>query len=180
VVNGRCAAVFFDRDGTLNRAVIRDGRSYPPDTIDAFELYPGVPDAVRRLKAAGYLIVVVTNQPDVATGRQSRAVVDAIHDRLRALVPIDDLRTCFHVDADRCRCRKPQPGMLLDAAADHAIDLDASYMIGDRWRDVEAGKAAGCRTIFIRNDYDERQPDGPDAAVDSVVEASAIILAGAL
>jgi D-glycero-D-manno-heptose 1,7-bisphosphate phosphatase len=173
-------AVFFDRDGTLNRAVIRNGKSYPPESVEGFELYPGVVEAVSALKAAGFAIVVVTNQPDVGAGRQARAVVDAMHEKLRRLLPIDDVRACFHTDDDRCACRKPQPGMLVDTAAEHGIDLGASYMIGDRWRDVAAGRAAGCRTIFIRNAYDEPQPTEYDAAVESVVEASRLILAGAV
>ncbi len=169
-------AVFFDRDGTLNRGIVRAGKSYPPDSVDAFELYPGVVEAVTALKAAGFLIVVVTNQPDVGAGRQTRATVDAMHAKLSRLVPLDDVRVCFHTDEDGCRCRKPLPGMLLEAAAAHSIDLGASYMIGDRWRDVAAGRAAGCRTIFIRNEYDEQQPAEYDAAVASVAEASRLIL----
>lgn len=169
-------AVFFDRDGTLNRTAIRDGKAYPPPTVDDFELYPGVPEALRALRAAGFLLVVVTNQPDVGAGLQGRDVVDQMHERLRALVAIDAVRVCYHTEDDGCDCRKPRPGMLLSAARELNIDLAASYMIGDRWRDVAAGRNAGCITIFIRNPYDEWQPDDYDLAVDSVLEAVQAIL----
>ena len=169
-------AVFLDRDGTLNRVVVRNGKAYPPGSLEAFELYPGVPEALGRLKAAGLLLVVVTNQPDVGAGRQEKEIVEAIHLRMRALLPLDDVRVCFHTDDDRCGCRKPRAGMLEDAAALLRIDLRRSYMVGDRWRDIEAGRAVGCRTVFIRNDYDERQPDSCDLTVDSLVDAAQAIL----
>ena len=169
-------AIFVDRDGTLNRAVVVDGKPYPPSTVDQFELLPGVTEGLLSLKDAGYLVVVVTNQPDVATGRQSSEVVEAMHKELRSKLPIDDIRVCFHTDEDRCQCRKPLPGMLLASAKELDIDLSNSYMVGDRWRDIEAGQAAGCRTIFIRNGYTERQPDYYDLVVDSFAEASLAII----
>lgn len=169
-------AVFFDRDGTLNRAVIREGKAYPPPSLDEFVLHPGVPEALHALKAAGFLLVVVTNQPDVGAGLQRREVVEQMHTRLRALAAIDDVRVCYHTEGDGCECRKPRAGMLLAAARELKIDLAASYMIGDRWRDMAAGVAAGCRTIFIRNSYDERQPDRYDLVADSVVDAVQAIL----
>jgi D-glycero-D-manno-heptose 1,7-bisphosphate phosphatase len=168
--------VFVDRDGTLNHAIIQGARSFPPRTVAEFRLFPGVAESLSALKAAGFFLVVVTNQPDVGAGRQTREVVEAMHVRLRELVPIDDVRVCYHTDADACACRKPQPGMLFAAAADLGLDLAGSYMIGDRWRDVGAGRAAGCRTIFIRNSYDERQPDDYHLAVRSLTEASDAIL----
>lgn len=171
-------AVFLDRDGTLNEAFIRGGKSYPPDTTAEFRILPDVPLAAAALKAAGYLLIVVTNQPDVGAGRQRREVVEAMHEKLRESIPIDDIRVCYHTEADRCDCRKPAPGMILSAAADWGVELAASYMIGDRWRDIDAGRAAGCRTIFIRNRYDEPQPVA-GAAVDSFGQAAALILSGA-
>jgi D-glycero-D-manno-heptose 1,7-bisphosphate phosphatase len=136
-----------------------------------------VEEALQRLAAAGYLLVVVTNQPDVARGTQTRAAVEAIHARLAAALPLDEFRTCYHDDADGCRCRKPAPGLLLDAAAAHGIDLARSVMIGDCWRDVEAGRAAGCATIFVDYGYAERRPERPDAVVPSLKEAADWILA---
>ncbi len=169
-------AVFLDRDGVLNRVTLRDGRSFPPDRIEDFQLFDGVVSAVRRLRDAGYAIVVCTNQPDVATGRQSSATVEAMHAKLREWLPIDDIRTCYHTDAHDCRCRKPRPGMLVAAAEALGIDLADSYMVGDRWRDVEAAQAAGCIAIFIDAGYRERQPSQPFVRVGSLVEAADFIL----
>ena len=169
-------AVFLDRDGVINRAVVRDGKPYPPDTIDAFELLPGVERATLALRNAGYAIVIVTNQPDVATGVQSREVVEAMHSKVRAAGLCDDIKVCYHTDADGCDCRKPKPGMLIAAAREWEIDLARSFMVGDRWRDVTAGKAAGCYTFFIDYEYQERLADNPDAVVTSLEEAAAIIL----
>jgi D-glycero-D-manno-heptose 1,7-bisphosphate phosphatase len=171
-------AVFLDRDGVINRAVVRDGKPYPPARGEDLELLPGVPEALAALKRAGYLLLVVTNQPDVARGAQSRALVEAMHADLLARLPLDEVRCCYHDDAEGCDCRKPKPGMLLAAARDHGIDLGASFMVGDRWRDTEAGLAAGCTTIFIDAGYRERQPSRVDATVASLAEASAWILAG--
>ncbi len=157
---GRNRAVFLDRDGVLNRAVVRDGRPYPPATAEEFEILPGAAEAVQELRDAGFLPVVATNQPDVARGTQSREVVEAMNDRLGAEMPIAAILVCYE-DGDHCPRKKPNPGMLLEAAEAHAIDLPASYMVGDRWRDVEAGRRAGCRTVFIDRGYDEPRPDPP-------------------
>ena len=172
-------AVFLDRDGVINAAVVRGGRPYPPARPEDVEILPGVEQALAELRRAGYLLVVVTNQPDVARGSQTREVVDAIHARLTAALPLDAVYSCFHDDADRCACRKPAPGLLLDAARDLGIDLPASIMVGDRWRDVEAGAAAGCRTVFIDRGYAERRPHAFDASAPSLSEAAPWILTGA-
>jgi D-glycero-D-manno-heptose 1,7-bisphosphate phosphatase len=153
-------AVFLDRDGVLNRAVIRNGRPYPPATLEAFEILSGVPDAVRRLHDAGFLLIGATNQPDVARGTQRREVVETMNARLLAETAITAMLVCYE-DGEDCPRRKPNPGLLLEAAATYAIDLAASFMVGDRWRDVEAGRRAGCRTIFLDRGYAERQPDPP-------------------
>src|SRR6266480_5875932 len=171
-------AVFLDRDGVLNRSLSRNGRPCAPVSLDEFELLPGVTEAVARLRQAGFLLIVATNQPDVATGIVSRKVVEQIHRRLRALLLVDDIKVCFHVDQDGCACRKPRPGMLLEAAKEWSIDLGHSFMVGDRWRDVSAGKAAGCKTIFVDHGYAEKQIDSPDFTVISLVEAVKIILPG--
>jgi D-glycero-D-manno-heptose 1,7-bisphosphate phosphatase len=173
-------AVFLDRDGVLNRAIVRAGKPYAPTTIDQFELLPDVREATYALRGAGFLVVVVTNQPDVAAGRQSRATVAAMHERLRGAIAVDDIRVCFHTDADACSCRKPGPGMLRAAAREWHIDLRASVMVGDRWRDIDAGRAAGCRTVWVRQDYDEPIPHGFDAQVASLARATHLILTGAL
>ncbi len=169
-------AVFLDRDGVLNRAEVRDGKPYPPASVARLEILPGVPQALQALRAAGWLLVVVTNQPDVARGTARREDVEAINQRLRAELPLDDIRTCYHDSGDGCDCRKPLPGLLLGAARDHGIALERSFMVGDRWRDVEAGARAGCATVFIDYGYAERQPAHPDHRVRSLPEAAQIIL----
>jgi len=169
-------AVFLDRDGVLNRSVVRAGRPYAPTSLDEFELLPGVLEALTDLRTAGFVLVVVTNQPDLATGRMRPEVAEAIHQKLRALLPIDDIKVCGHVDEDDCSCRKPRPGMLLEAARDWSIDLYRSFIVGDRWRDVSAGKAAGCKTIFVDYGYAEELADRPDFVVTSLPEAVKIIL----
>lgn len=164
-------AVFLDRDGVINRAPVRDGRPYPPSGPEELEILPGVPEALERLRSAGYRLIVVTNQPDVARGRQRSETVEAIHAALLSALPLDEIRICYHDDFDECACRKPRPGLILDTARDGCVDLPSSFMVGDRWRDIEAGRRAGCTTIFIDYGYDEKQPDGPDACVRSLSEA---------
>ncbi len=166
-------AVFLDRDGVLNRSVIRDGRPYPPASLEELVILPGVPEALRKLKASGFVLVGVTNQPDVARGTQRREVVEAIHAAMLKALPLDDMLVCYHDDGDGCRCRKPLPGLLLMGAGKYSVDLGASFMIGDRWRDVEAGRNAGCKTIFIDYGYAEKAPrNPPDVSVGSLVEAA--------
>jgi D-glycero-D-manno-heptose 1,7-bisphosphate phosphatase len=164
-------AVFLDRDGVINRAVVRDGTPYPPERVEDLEVLPGVPEALMRLHTAGFRLIVVTNQPDVARGTQRRTVVDAMHDRLASTLPIDEFRVCGHDDRDACACRKPKAGLLTAAARDAGLSLPASFMVGDRWRDVEAGRRAGCTTIFIDWGYEERRPEQPDVIVQSLPDA---------
>ncbi len=173
---GRRRAVFLDRDGVINRAVALGGRSYPPASLDDFELLPDVPQAIQALRAADFRIVVATNQPDVGKGLQRREVVEAMHESLRRSLPLDAIKVCYHTDEDRCACRKPRPGMLLEAAQEWALELPRCVMVGDRWRDIEAGKAVGCKTILVQRGYEERQAEAPDAVVGSLAEASALIL----
>lgn len=162
-------AAFLDRDGVLNRAIVRDGRPYAPRSFDDFVILPEAPAAVRRLKDAGYLIVVATNQKDVGAGLMSRDMLDAMHARLADALPVDDIRVCTCID--ECACYKPNPGMLLDAARDWNIDLSASVMIGDRWRDIGAGRNAGCRTIFIDRGYAESLRHTPDLVATDLADA---------
>jgi D-glycero-D-manno-heptose 1,7-bisphosphate phosphatase len=163
-------AVFLDRDGVINNAVVRDGKPYPPASPDAMEILPGVPQALERLKASGFALIVVTNQPDVARGRQRREVVEAMNAQLGATLPIDEFRVCYHDDADECACRKPRPGLLTQPPV---YDLGASVMVGDRWRDIEAGRRAGVRaTVLVDHGYDERCDMEPDVRVASLSEAA--------
>jgi len=169
-------AVFLDRDGVINEATVREGHPYPPANLEKFKLLPGVPETIESLRGAGFKIIIVTNQPDVATGVQSREVVESMHNNLRALGLCDDIKVCYHIGADACGCRKPKPGMLIEAAREWQIDLSNSFMVGDRWRDVTAGKAAGCFTYFIDYRYQEQRPDDPDTVVESLEEAGRLIL----
>ncbi len=175
---GSRRAAFLDRDGVLNRAIVKNGKPYPPATVAELEIVDDAPSALRALKAAGLLLIGVTNQPDVARGMQRREVVESINQAVAAALPLDDMLVCYHDDRDGCECRKPRPGLLVQAAAKHGIDLAASYMIGDRWRDVGAGRAAGCAAMLIDYGYAEPRPDGcsPDHTVASLSEAAAWIL----
>jgi D-glycero-D-manno-heptose 1,7-bisphosphate phosphatase len=174
---GAVKAVFLDRDGVLNEPEVRDAKPYPPAGPDELKIYPEAARALARFKHAGYLLIVVTNQPDVARGTTPRRAVEAINAAVGAELPIDDFLVCWHDDADACACRKPKPGLLLEAAARYGIDLSRSFLIGDRWRDIDAGAAAGCRTVLIDRKYRERQPEhAPDFRADSLAEAAEWIL----
>jgi D-glycero-D-manno-heptose 1,7-bisphosphate phosphatase len=173
-------AVFLDRDGTLNAPVVRAGKPYPPATVEEFQLLPGAAEGCRRLQAAGYVLVVATNQPDVGRGTQSQAAVEAMHAHLRQMVPeIAHIEVCYEAGGRTppSEFRKPAPGMLRRAAKILGLDLAASWMIGDRWRDVDCGAAAGCRTVFIDWSYTEELRTKPDFTVRNFSEAAGIILA---
>jgi D-glycero-D-manno-heptose 1,7-bisphosphate phosphatase len=170
-------AVFLDRDGVLNLPVVRDGKPFPPASVEELRLYPDAFAALARLKKAGYRLVVVTNQPDVARGTTERAAVEAINGAIGAALGVGDFLVCWHDDADRCECRKPKPGLLIDGAERFGIDLSRSFMIGDRWRDIDAGAAAGCRTVLIDRGYRERAPEhAPDFRAASIAEAVGWVL----
>ena len=168
-------AAFLDRDGVLNRAIVRNGRPYAPLNLRDFAILPEAAGAVLRLREAGYLVIVVTNQKDVGAGLMKRELLDQMHAKLSASMPIHDIRVCTCVD--ECPCYKPNPGMLLDAARDWNIDLSASVMIGDRWRDIGAGRNAGCLTIFIDRGYSEALPLRPDLTATDLADAVDRLLA---
>lgn len=170
-------AVFLDRDGVLNAPEFRDGRSYAPRRLSDFHLYPDAAPSVARLKSAGFATVVATNQPDVAVGLTPLWAVEAMHARLRVATGVDLIEVSYDRSGAPARRRKPAPGMLFDAAATLAIDLAASWMVGDRAGDVVAGRSAGCRTVFVDRGYTaEPAPDAPDAVVSSLGEAVDFIL----
>ncbi len=169
--------VFLDRDGVVNRAAVVDGHPFPPASVGELEILPGVVDACAQFRRAGLAVIVVTNQPDVARGSTTRSSIEAINDALCARVPVDELVVCFHDDADACGCRKPAPGLLVEAAQRWSIALNESVMVGDRWSDVRAGHEAGCATIWVDNGYDERRPDEQDLTVANLADAVPWILA---
>jgi D-glycero-D-manno-heptose 1,7-bisphosphate phosphatase len=171
-------AIFLDRDGVINRPLIRAGRPYPPATLDKFEILPGVLEACQLLKKLGFLLVIATNQPDVGRGTLARGAVETIHTWMSQQLPIDRVMTCFHggaVYGDPCECRKPRPGMLLQAAEALKIDLAKSFMIGDRWRDVDCGFNAGCKTIFVDWDYEENLKRVPNFSAHDLLDAAKLI-----
>jgi D-glycero-D-manno-heptose 1,7-bisphosphate phosphatase len=173
-------AVFLDRDGTLNAPVVREGKPYPPATAEEFVLLDGVAAGCAALKNAGFVLVVATNQPDVGRGTQDQSAVEAMHAKLLREVPsIDRVEVCYAPGGEQPPHpdRKPEPGMLLRAARELDLDLKTSWMVGDRWRDIDCGYKAGVRTIFIDCGYDEKLRAAPDFTVRSFSEAVGIILA---
>jgi len=174
----RARAVFLDRDGVINRALESEGKPYPPGNVSEFYILPGVAAACARLKQAGFLLVVATNQPDVGRGTLKREIVEMIHAEMCRRLPIDRVEACYHPGQGQsaCDCRKPKPGMLLRAARELGIDLKQSWMVGDRWRDVDCGHAAGCRTVFIDRGYAEELRQKPHFSAGNLGEATDIIL----
>ncbi len=170
-------AVFLDRDGVLNAALVRDGRPFPPQRLEDWQILPGVPDACKQLRSAGLLLIAVTNQPDIARGLLTERDISVLHRVLLTRIPLDEILVCPHDDSDACDCRKPAPGLLLEAADRWGVELARSVIVGDRWRDIEAGKRAGCWTVFVDAGYAEQAPKGQDLTVSSLAEAVPWILA---
>lgn len=159
-------AIFLDRDGVLNEIVWRDGKAASPRSVEELEIASEALDTLTALKAAGFLLLVVTNQPDVRRGLMTDEALDAIHARLANALPLDDISACRHDNADACACRKPKPGLVLDLAARHGVDLSRSWMVGDQERDIQCGQAAGCRTVLLARSYNP----GVASAADHVIE----------
>jgi D-glycero-D-manno-heptose 1,7-bisphosphate phosphatase len=164
-------AVFLDRDGVLNRTFVVDGVPHPPQTIDELAVLPGVEEACALLHRERFRLIVITNQPDIARGKQTRENVDRLNGELRRRLPLDDLLVCPHDNQDNCDCRKPRPGLLLAAARTYDIDLPRSFMVGDRDKDIEAGRAAGCRTVYVDGGYGRAPAPPADLTVSSLREA---------
>lgn len=169
-------AVFLDRDGVINHSLVREGRPYAPTTQDEFSIIEGVSDALNALHEAGFLLIIVTNQPDVARGLVQKDIVETFHQDLMKAFPLDDIKVCYETEESGSRYYKPRPGMILDAEEEYDIDLTKSFMVGDRWRDIGCGRAAGCFTIFIDYGYAEQMTEVPDATCHGLREAVPIIL----
>lgn len=169
-------AVFLDRDGVINHSIVRDGRPFAPTAQEEFAIIDGVPDALKTLHEAGFLLIIVTNQPDVARGLIQKEVVENFHQDLLKAFPLDDIKVCYETEESGSRYYKPRPGMLLEAGEEYDIDLSKSFMVGDRWRDIACGRAAGCFTIFIDYGYVEKLTEIPDATCRGLREAVPIIL----
>jgi D-glycero-D-manno-heptose 1,7-bisphosphate phosphatase len=173
-------AVFLDRDGVINRAIERDGKPFAPTSYREFEIYPEVPGACAKLKAAGFLLIVATNQPDVGRGEMKQELVESIHAEMCRELPIDRVEVCYDsgYGAVESEFRKPKPGMLLRASRELQIDLAQSWMVGDRWRDIDCGHAAGCKTVLIDRHYAEALKQPPDFRAENLLAAAEIILSG--
>lgn len=166
-------AVFFDRDGVLNKAIVKNSKPFSPRKFEEFQLMPDVETLISSLKEAGFVSIVVTNQPDIARGLMETFELDKMHALIKQKLLVDDISICPHDDIDYCHCRKPKPGMLLDAAQKWNIDLNKSFLIGDTWKDMEAGKVAGCKTILIDAPYN--QGVECDRRVNDLKEALTIV-----
>jgi len=168
-------AIFLDRDGTLNKAIVKNGLPYSPVSFNEFEILPGVKESIPRFKKLNFVCLLVTNQPDVSKGKVKKDIVIKMNDFLKNEIKLDDIFVCYHDDDDNCKCRKPKPGLLLSAGKKWNINLNKSYMIGDRWKDIKAGKIAGCKTIQIENNYNEKNEDNPDYTVKTLADAVDIL-----
>jgi len=169
-------AVFLDRDGVLNAVVWRDGKAASPRTVEELRIEPDALAALTTLKAAGYLLLVVTNQPDVSRGLMSHLALDTLHDRLFQALPVDDIAACRHDNADACNCRKPKPGLILGMAARHGVDLSRSWMVGDQDRDIQCGQAAGCRTILLDRTYNSGRAADADHTLETLSQTISVIV----
>lgn len=168
-------AAFLDRDGVLNASIKDQGIPTPPRSLDEVVILEGVEEAVKLLKLHNFLPIVVSNQPDVARGITSYQKVREINTFIGEKLDIQHFFICFHDDIDLCLCRKPLPGLIKSAAMQLELNIASSFLVGDRWRDIEAGQRAGCKTFFIDHAYPETQPESPFTRVSSLLEAVEIM-----
>ena len=169
-------AVFLDRDGVINKSIIVDGKSYAPRLLKDFKIFPKVKNDVQKLKNKGFKVFVITNQPDIGNKLLKKKILNEMHSLLKAKVPIDKIYFCPHTRNDRCKCRKPKPGMIIKASKNSKICLKKSYVVGDRKTDIDAGLKVGCKTIFVNNNYDEKKPTKQEKTVKSLNAAVKYIL----
>ena len=165
--------LFLDRDGVINEAKVIHGKPYPPSCVDDVIIPSGLQELLKDIKASGYKLIVVTNQPDVARGKQTMQTAEEINNYLKLRLDLDDVRTCYHDDSDKCFCRKPNPGLLLMSKGD--VDFNASYLVGDRKKDIDTGINVGCKTIFIDHGYDEIKPTNSDYVIKSILQIGRIL-----
>lgn len=169
-------AVFLDRDGVINRALVRDGHPFSPSNIEEFEWVEGIHSVTEKLCSAGFRIFCVTNQPDVGRGLQDIALVEELHKMVLKELPLEKIYTCYHDDVTACDCRKPRPGLILEAASEYDLDLEQAWLVGDRWKDIDAGNAVGCQTVFVDYGYDEYLRTLPNHVVTGIKELPGLIL----
>ena len=168
-------AIFLDRDGVINKIFIKNNLPFSPPSFDLLEILPGVKESIKRLKKLNFICLLITNQPDVSRGKIEKETVIKMNNYLKDEIKLDDVFVCYHDDDDNCKCRKPKPGLLLAACKKWNIDLKRSYMIGDRWKDIEAGRSVGCKTILIDYNYKETKPKNPNFTTDSLLNSVYII-----
>ena len=168
-------AVFLDRDGVINKAFIKNGLPESPNSLSELEILPRVKESILRLKKLNFICLVVTNQPDVQRGKIKKNTIIKMNNFLKKKIELDDIFVCYHDDQDNCNCRKPKPGLLLQARKKWNVDFKKSFIVGDRWRDIQAGKKVGCKTIFLDYKYKDIKPKNPDFVTDTLLNATYII-----
>ena len=168
-------SVFLDRDGVINKAYIKDGLPQSPNSLNELKILPGVRESIIKLKKLNFICLMVTNQPNVSRKKIDKNSVIQMNNFLKNEIALDDIFVCYHDDSDNCNCRKPKPGLLLQAGKKWDVDFKKSFMIGDRWRDIQAGEKVGCKTIFLDYKYNEKKPKKPDFVSDSLLNAAHII-----
>jgi len=168
-------AIFLDRDGVINKVILRNEKVSSPWKAKELMILPGVKETLKKFKAMGFLNIVVSNQPDVKRGFIKKEELFQMNEILNKNLVLDEIKICPHDDDDNCHCRKPKPGLILESARKHGIDLEQSFFVGDGWKDIEAGKAAGCKTILIKADYNKDLQKNCDYAVNNLKEALEII-----
>ena len=167
--------VFLDRDGVINRAILVNGLPKSPKSVGEIEILDGVVEAVKAIKTLKLIPVVITNQPDVARNITSQNQANQINYQIGLATGIEHFYTCFHDDNDKCNCRKPAPGLIYQAVNDLSLDIQKSYLVGDRWKDISAGQAAGCKTFFIDYGYPDKKPEGNFTRVKSLTDVVRIL-----
>ena len=168
-------AVFLDRDGVINKAFIKNGLPESPNSLSELEILPGVKESISRLKKLNFICLVVTNQPDVQRGKIKKNTIIKMNNFLKKKIELDDIFVCYHDDKDNCNCRKHKPGLLLQASKKWDVNLKKSFIIGDRWRDIQAGEKVGCKTIFLEYNYIDIKPKNPNFITDTLLNATYII-----
>ena len=168
-------AVFLDRDGVINKAFVKKGLPTSPNSLDELEILPGVKESIIRLKKLNFICLVVTNQPDVPRGKITKKTVIEMNNFLKKEIELNDIFVCYHDDNDNCNCRKPKPGLLLQARKKWNVDFKKSFIIGDRWRDIQAGEKVGCKTIYLNYNYKDIKPENPNFTTDTLLNAVYII-----
>ena len=143
--------IFIERDGILNQVRVDRQHQVSPLTLEEFQVNQGMAPLLSKLKAGGLVLIATTNQPGLSRGYQSRRELDRMHDLLRRTLPLDDILVCPHDETDRCPCRKPKPGLLVEAAFKWHLDLDRSFVVSDKWQDAEAARAAGCISLLLQS-----------------------------